>query len=548
VKKIIAMALLLSLTGCASLPMGLNIETGPELTAPDQQEIAYFSPSSPLPGATPSEIVNGFLAAGTGPQNDYGIAREFLTENFATRWRPGEQTLIRSGAYDLISQGDSLQVVSLTVGATVDEFGRYESTVPTVNDLRFRLSKENGEWRISSAPNLTVVTLPVFAVVFSPFPIYFLDSTSTQLVPDLRWFPKRASIATQLAGALLNGPARWLSDSVVSAIPAGTQLQVNAVLVQEGVAIIDLDANAIAADSRQRGLLLAQLKSTLLQLPGVLDVVVSIAGAEQDIDVADIAALPPASSFALTNEGIVRLSGAEAGLLVGSDTVVEQFQPRLMASGKSSEVFAIANSTGVYRLTPNDDGYEVEGISEVGGVVDLQIDIFGNIWIFRDSVDFSLEIVDPTGISQQISFPFPRRIISATVSPEGGRLALLASDGIEKVSVFGIIRNQDGLPLRLGSSFEIEASSNRPVSLTWTQPSILRVMEKTSSGGGAIVDYPVTGPKTIKTSPPIPGLVIEAGLALIDGYLLSESKDVWILSNNAWRRVQTQVQDISTGR
>jgi hypothetical protein len=277
-------------------------------------------------------------------------------------------------------------------------------------------------------------------------------------------------------------------------------------------------------------------------------VVVSIAGAEQDIDVADIAALPPASSFALTNEGIVRLSGAEAGLLVGSDTVVEQFQPRLMASGKSSAVFAIANSTGVYRLTPNDDGYEVEGISEVGGVVDLQIDIFGNIWIFRDSVDFSLEIVDPTGISQQISFPFPGRIISATVSPEGGRLALLASDGIEKVSVFGIIRNQDGLPLRLGSSFEIEASSNRPVSLTWTQPSILRVMEKTSSGGGAIVDYPVTGPKTIKTSPPIPGLVIEAGLALIDGYLLSESKDVWILSNNAWRRVQTQVQDVSTGR
>ncbi len=547
-RKLLALVSVFALAGCASLPTGIDIETGPELTSPDQQEIAFFSPSSPVPGATPSEIVNGFLAAGTGPQNDYAIAREFLTDTFATRWRPGEQTLIRSGAFDLIGQGDALQVASLTVAAKVDEFGRYETTVPTVNNLRFRLAKENGQWRITSAPNLTVVTLPVFAVVFSQFPIYFLDSTSTQLVPDLRWFPKRASIATQLAGALLNGPARWLSDSVVSAIPAGTQLHVNAVLVQEGVAVVDLDANAIAADNRQRGLILAQLKTTLLQLPGVLDVVVSITGARQDIDVADIAALPPASSFALTAEGIVKLSGSEAGLLVGSDKVVAELGPRLLASGKSGEMLAVANATGVYRLTPNEDGYDAAPISDGGGVVDLQIDIFGNTWIFRDNVDFSLEIVDQTGTTQQISFPFPRRIIGAAVSPEGGRLALLSSDGIEKVSVFGIIRNQDGLPLRLASSFEVEASSNRPVSLTWSKPSVVRVLEKTSTGEAAIVDYPVTGPKVLRTSPPVPGLVIETGFALIDGYLLSEANDVWVLSNNAWRRVQKEVQDLSTGR
>jgi hypothetical protein len=548
VRKLLAIISVFALAGCASLPTGIDIQTGPELTSPDQQEIAFFSPSSPVPGATPSEIVNGFLAAGTGPQNDYAIAREFLTDTFATRWRPGEQTLIRSGAFDLIGQGDALQVASLTVAAKVDEFGRYETNLPTVNNLRFRLAKENGEWRITSAPNLTVVTLPVFAVVFSQFPIYFLDSTSTQLVPDLRWFPKRASIATQLAGALLNGPARWLRDSVVSAIPAGTQLQVNAVLVQEGVAVVDLDANAITADNRQRGLLLAQLKTTLLQLPGVLDVVVSITGARQDIDVADIAALPPASSFALTAEGIVRLSGSEAGVLVGSDKVVAELAPRLLASGKSGEMLAVANATGVYRLTPNEDGYDAVSISDGGGVVDLQIDIFGNTWIFRDNVDFSLEIVDQTGVTQQISFPFPRRIISAAVSPEGGRLALLSSDGIEKVSVFGVIRNQDGLPLRLASSFEVEASSNRPVSVTWSQPSVIRILEITSTGGGLLVDHPVTGPKVSRTSPPVPGLVIETGFALIDGYLLTETKEAWILSNNSWRRVQTGVQDLSTGR
>jgi hypothetical protein len=543
-----AFTALLTLTGCASLPTGLDIETGSELTAPERQEIAYFSPSSPLSGATPGEIVNGFLAAGTGPQNDYAIAREFLSDTFATRWRPGEQTLIRSGVLDLIAQGDLLQVVSLTVGARVDEFGHYESIAPQVYNLRFKLAKEDGEWRITSAPNLTVVTPPVFGVVFSQFPIYFLDSTSTQLVPDLRWFPKRASIATQLAGALLNGPARWLSDSVVSAIPTGTRLQVNAVLIQEGVAVVDLDANAIAADGRQRRLLLSQLRTTLLQLPGVLDVVVAIAGAKQDIEVAEISALPPAISLALTEDGIARLSGSEAGLLVGSDTIVQNLNPTLLAAGQSGELLAVANSSGIYLVTPSEEGYSARAVSDAGGAVDMQVDVFGNVWIFRDNLDFLIEIIDQTGTSQQVSFPFPRRIISAAVSPEGGRLALLASDGVERVSVFGIIRSQDGLPLRLASSFEVEASANRAASVAWSQPSVIRVLEKTPTGTGEIVDYPVTGPKTIRTAPPVPGLVIETGFALIDGYLLSENKDVWLITNNAWRRIQKGVRDISTGR
>lgn len=233
------------LGGCASLPSNLNVEAGPELSTPDQQDLSFYSPASPLPGATPSEIVSGFLAAGTGPQNDYQVAREYLTDDFAARWRPGQQTLIRLGAYELEPASEVALVVNVPVGAKVNEDGSYENISPTTTNLRFRLAQENGEWRISSAPNLTVVSVPVFEVVFSQFPIYFLDSSGSQLVPDVRWFPKRSSTPTQLVNALLNGPAAWLSESVLSAIPAGTKLQVNAVLVQEGKAMVDLDATAL---------------------------------------------------------------------------------------------------------------------------------------------------------------------------------------------------------------------------------------------------------------------------------------------------------------
>lgn len=547
-RKLLLLLTVLALSGCASLPMSLDIETGPELTSPEQQEIAYFSPSGPVSGATPAEIINGFLAAGTGPQNDYAIARQFLSEGFSSRWRPGGQTLIRVGGYELQEAGDSLQVASLTIGATVDQYGRFESVTPSTTNLRFRVGLENGEWRITSAPNLTVVTVPVFGVVFSQFPIYFLDSTSTQLVPDLRWFPSRASIATQLVSALLEGPQGWLNDSVLSAIPAGTQLQLNAVVIQDGVALVDLDANAISADNRQRGLLLTQLRSTLLQLPGVLDVVVAIAGAKQDIDAAPISPLPPASSFALTDNGIVRLSGSEAGLLIGSDEIVQALNPLHLSVGNSGQSLAVSNAEGVFRLVVSDIGYEAERVSQIGQVVDLQIDSFGNLWIFRDSQENQIEVIDSSNNSQLLTLPIGARVVSASLSPEGARLAVLSTDGTLTIRIYGVVRNQSGLPLRLASNIEIESAASRAVSITWYQPSFLRVLEKSAAGLASVSEYPLNGPRIPRLAPPVLGVVLETGFALVDNYMLSEAGDVWQLSNNAWRRLLTETRDISTGR
>jgi hypothetical protein len=393
-----------------------------------------------------------------------------------------------------------------------------------------------------------VVTLPVFGVVFSQFPIYFLDSTSTQQVPDLRWFPNRASIATQLVNALLDGPANWLSDAVLSAIPAGTRLQVSAVLIQEGVARVDLDETAIAADDRQRGLLLAQLRSTLVQIPGVLDVVVSIAGAEQNIVPAQIAPLPPATTFALSTEGIIRLSGSEAGLIAGTDQIVEDLDPHHLAVGKSGEFLSIATLDGVFRLKAAEDGLVAERISSQGLVIDLQIDIFGNTWIFRDGIDNQIEVIDSNLQSQFLNVPGGERVLSAAVSPEGGRLTVLSSGQTQALKIYGVVRNQQGLPLTLASNFEIEPLANQSVSLTWNQPSFVRVLERNANGAGSISDYPVTGPRVGRTAPPVPGLVIETGFALVDSFMLSENGDVWSLSNNSWRRVQANILDLSTGR
>ena len=547
-RKISLSLSVLLLAGCASLPSGINVEIGPELTAPEQQELSFYSPASPLPGATPSEIVSGFLSAGTGPQNDYEVAREYLTDSFATRWRPGEQTLIRVGAYDLQSASDEVQIVSVMVGARVNADGSFDNITPTTTNLRFRLTQENGEWRISSAPNLTVVTVPVFEVVFSQFPIYFLDSTASQLVPDVRWFPKRSSTPTQLVTALLNGPAQWLSESVLSAIPAGTQLQVNAVLVQEGKALVDLDSTALAADARQRGLLLTQLRSTLLQLPSVVDVAVLIAGAEQNISAAEIPAIPASTAYALTASGILRLSGSEAGPIVGTEEVTQSLFANLLAVGPGGSDFVLVSPSGTYRVAEQNGVFSANRVSDTSLISDVQVDSFGNTWLFRSTNTGTVEIVGSNGESSEVVLPFSGNIVSAAISPEGSRLAVVVSDSGQTVELFGIVRNQMGSPLRLTGNLVAEPEAVGVSSLTWQSSTALRILSKTSSGTGSIYDYPISGPRKQRTAPLITGSVIEAGFAAIDSYLLSETGEVWMLSGNTWQRLQTEVTDISTAR
>ncbi len=548
IKRLVSLLSVFLLAGCASLPNQLNVEVGPELSALDRQDLSFYSPASPLPGASPSDIVSGFLSAGTGPQNDYQVAREYLTDGFAPRWRPGEQTIIRVGAYELESVSDEIQVVNVTVGARVNADGSFENISPSTSSLRFRLTQENGEWRINSAPNLTVVTIPVFEVVFSQFPIYFLDSTASQLVPDVRWFPNRSSTPTQLVSALINGPANWLSESVLSAIPAGTQLRVNAVLVQEGKAVVDLDETALTADNRQRGLLLTQLRSTLLQLPGIIDVTVLIGGAEQNITPAEIQAIPAASTYALSAAGISRLSGSEAGPLLGTEEITSQLRPSKLASGDGGRQHFLATDSGVYRISAAGSTYTSARVSRSINVTDLQSDLFGNTWVFSSSKPDSVEIVSRGDVSSSLTLPFAGTVLSAAISPEGARLAVLVSDSGQSVRVFGIVRNQQGLPLRLTGNLVAEPEAMGATSISWQQSSLLRTLSKSASGTGSIYDYPISGPRKQRTAPLIAGSVIESGFTVIDSYLLSETGEVWILSSNAWQRIQTEVTDISTSR
>lgn len=539
-KKLIALFAIGLLAGCASLPTELDVQSGPELVAPSGPEFSYYSPASPVQGATAQEIVSGFLAAGTGPQNDYAVAREYLSEGFAQRWQPASETLIRSGAPVFRESTGSVQLVDVTAAARLDEHGRYSDISPAEpTTLRFQLVQEAGEWRISGAPNLTVVTQPVFSVVFREFPVYFVDTRFRFLVPDLRWFPSRASTPTRLVTALLDGPSAWLETSVTSAIPAGTSLTINAVSVEAGVARVDFDANALAADASSRQVMLTQLRSTLLQIAGVNEVAISVNDSPQDIEpseLSDASTLGP--TFVLTQIGVQRLNVAEQLPLSGTDRLVENYEPTHFALGDEGRRVAFSNADGVYVLERDGLSLRISQLSETADVAALEFDSFDSLWVFPTNAADPIAVYDIRGATRELTSEFEGTRLWSAISPEGGRVAqaIESPEGQTRVVLETINRDSAMIPLRTNYGYEFRPVVGKPISLTWHGLNALRVLEQTASGLSALSEYPLTGPRRPLTMPPVVGIQLLSGASSISTYLLSQDGELWTLAGNTWRQ------------
>lgn len=195
------------LAGCAQLPTSGQVQRGPDLSGDIPGDYLYYSPTGPIAGASREEVIQGFLNAGTAPQNDYAIAREYLTADFKSKWDPSGSTLVQRGQLQISNPVKDEFSVTVDVQSQVDWHGVFSNSPKgTTQTLDISLIKEGKNWRISKAPNLTVVIAPVFDVIFRSYSLYFFDRAMQNLVPDVRWFPSRASTTTLVMNALLDGP------------------------------------------------------------------------------------------------------------------------------------------------------------------------------------------------------------------------------------------------------------------------------------------------------------------------------------------------------
>jgi hypothetical protein len=288
-------AALLVLAACSSVPTTGPIEQGPVVDSGESTQFIRVIAAPPSTGATPEQVVRGFLEANASLEDDHGIARRYLTPDAAASWAPGHRTTVYSvSSLDVVPGDEAVTTpVGTRVRTSIDVVGDLldDGSLQTVDPARPRrivMTLEKApqpesnlppEWRIADPPNELLVSDTDLRRAFREQQVFFLAESSQTLVPDTRLLPVVGpTVATALAERVLAGPSAWLAPGVEPSTPEGTALAFGSVPVADGLATVELTDRALAASPEQRRALSAALTWTLTQLPDVSAVEVLVAG------------------------------------------------------------------------------------------------------------------------------------------------------------------------------------------------------------------------------------------------------------------------------
>ena len=548
-KRLLALALVMALTGCASLPIAGPVRIGPDLVPTTDGDSFYYSPSSPFDGASQTEILNGFIAAGTGPQNDYAVAREYLSESIRSSWNPNQEVLIqRSSPQVVISDQDTAELV-VDVAATVDADGKYQVTpLGTGRVLEFSFVLENAEWRLSAVPDATVLIRPVFDVVFSGYSVFFLDRQKRFLVPELRWFPTTPATGTRLANALLGGPSSWLKPAVVSAIPTGTRLSIDAVTVENGVALVDLTARALVASRADRSLMKSQLEATLSQLTNVSQVAISIERAMQEIVDSDneTGELGVRALAVVGEEGLELLASSQESIFEAGKNFFEQSELSEIALSGQSGWIAILTESGVLRTKGDRPGADVEQIDTRAAIAGIEFDSQEYLWSISRATNSEIIATAPSLEQSIVSATWlnGQSVRAFAIAPGGSKIAMLVQGPSRtRVLVSAVVRNLTGTPIELAEPIEVAAELTDPSSISWIDQITVATVN-TASGSTSALLSTIGG--TSRQIPALPGTrkIVAAGTSS-QLYLLTETGELFSYRGSAWTPLRQSVRALA---
>ncbi len=548
-KRLLALALVFTLTGCASLPVAGPVRIGPDLVQTTDGDSFYYSPSSPFDGASQTEILNGFIAAGTGPQNDYAVAREYLSESIRSSWNPNQEVLIqRSSPQVVVSDQDTAELV-VDVAATVDADGKYQVTpLGTAKVLEFSFVLENSQWRLSAVPDATVLIRPVFDVVFSGYSVYFLDRQKRFLVPELRWFPTTPATGTRLANAVLGGASSWLKPAVVSAIPTGTRLSIDAVTVENGVALVDLTARALVASREDRSLMKAQLEATLSQLPNVSEVAISIERAMQEIfDTDNTTGELGSRALAIVGEdGLELLASSQDSNFEAGKNFFEQSELTEIALSGQSGWIATLTDGGVFRTRGERPGGENEQIDSRAAITDIEFDNQEYLWSISRATNSEIIVTSPSLEPSIVSAPWltGQSVRAFAIAPGGSKIALLVQGPSRtRVLVSAVVRNLTGTPIELAEPLEVAGELSNPSSVSWIDQITIATVN-TASGSTSALLSTIGG--TSRQLPALPGTrkIVAAGPSS-QLYLLTETGELFSYRGSAWTPLRQSIRALA---
>ena len=475
----------LLLSGCVSIPTQGPIGTGE--VVPVEPGLAIPLADDPEPDASPEQIVAGFLSAGAaGLYDEFAVARKYLTVTAADSWDPRARVLVyplQGGGPEIQTSEDGTVLATVPVAATVDAAGRYVEAAPgSREEVAFELMLDGaGQWRISGLDDGVLMSSPNFQSLHRRSAVYFVSRDATQLVPEIRWFPTR-NPATVAVEALLAGPSPWLRDAVVTGVPEGTRLTTGAVTVVDGVATVDLSAEARRADSWQRRLIQAQLEAVLERVPGTLvsRVEVTVTGVPWDPEgVAGLARdqAPASGPYLLSQDTLALLDGSDVVPLadVAALEGLAARSPAVGYDGVLRVVLAGRDRIMLLPLTAETPTVLVSGTDLLAPSVDRA----DWVWTGERASGGIFLAVRPG--AEPLLIPAEaydgRQVRSVRVSRDGTRVAVVsAADGDVSVDVSAVVREEDGTPRAVGPAMRVGASLIDATEAVWVDEGTLAVL------------------------------------------------------------------------
>ncbi|MBF4602314.1 GerMN domain-containing protein [Curtobacterium sp. VKM Ac-2884] len=482
----------LALTACAAIPVDGAVRTGQTIKDESLSGVD-FRPDKPITGSDQTAILRGFIAAATGAQDNYAIARQFLASDFSQQWNPRRGVTIRDGSGTVERADDRELTYTLTASATVDSEGEYTQAVrPTSSTLTFQFTREDGEWRIAYAPDGIILSPVSFDSVFQQHALYFYDPTFRFLVPDERWFLARSSTSTRIASALMAGPADWLKGAVVSSFPEGTQLSLNAVTIDSGTALVDLSSDALRASTVDRVRMREQLSKSLASVATISSVSMTIEGASlsvPDSSGANAQQNPDVDPRPLVDEdGVVGYAASGTGKVSklggGVGDTVAGLDPTSISLSASGTTAAVGNRDGAV-VVRGDDHLRVDAREDL---VAPAIDDLGFVWVGQSSDTRRITAYGLGGDPHQVATTLPRGdLVSFQVSRDSTRaLALIQTADGPGLYVMAIIRGSDRSPTSFGAAVRVQAATGDAVGATWVSDTDVASVGQTTAGPNVV--------------------------------------------------------------
>lgn len=522
-------ALLALANGCASLPAGGPVTVVEEADPSASAAPFDFNPPGPRAGATPEQVVAGFLSALQATPVSTRVAAEYLTAAAAESWRPGRRTVVYT-SQDLVT-GVGAVTVDLDGAYALDGVGRWQGAVGSDGELRLRLpvTREDGEWRISAPPDAMVIPQPHFEARYRQYSLFFLDQTSELLVPEPVYLPGGAQAPTLLVSGLLEGPSAPAVER--TGLPSETFAGVGVPVTEAGVAQVPLGAEVLDLPEEQLEPALAQLAWTLRQVPEVERLQITVDGVPVDLPGGN--ASVSVDSFASYSPVVAAASSDLFGVREG--TVVQQVgntelevaalprgttEVRSLGVSLTGRRLAIVDPSGGTASVLDRDAEEPEWLPVHFGIDLLRPmwDVAGALWLVDRGGAEPQVVVQRDGSTRVLSVRLDGRLVHAALSRDGTRVAWVSAvdGGGQQLSLSRVVRRPNGLPQGLTRPVQVPTGAPwRGVrDIAWRDPTTVAALTRPTRGTSQVQLAAVDGSSEFGALSTAPGLLFARGLSM----------------------------------